>query len=30
MDMALANLFKHKIRFELESEESGLLRTSFL
>ena len=29
MDMALANLFKHKIRFELESEESDYLERRF-
>ena len=29
MDMALANLFKHKIRFELESEESDYLEHRF-
>ena len=29
MDMALANLFKHKIRFELESEDSDYLEKRF-
>ena len=30
MDMALTNLFKHKIRFELESEESDYLEHRFI
>ena len=30
MDMAVSNLLKHKIRFELESEDSDYLEKRFL